>query len=316
MKRFTVSLARGRVRVFFAVLLIGPVIFAPKAVADEDCDPRHIFAVDARSGHLMEMPFCSATGEFGPKTDVDAGDWRPYSHVFAVDAGPATLVYATTPAGELWWRRQERAGTVLKAPVRVGVSINWAQSVVFASAPGYLHIGEYGRSLRTYRQPDWASGGEPMSETDSLFDTFRGPLVTGLTARGFATGFWNGTNYRLWRDPLYGYQDIWYPSGRVPFGVSGVVGDGYWLFGVHPSGEIMLMAQPPDGPTSPPQCLLFDTNNWRVHRVVPGTFGRVIVPVAADGGTAVPAVAPPPARTSTPVRLCAPVQLSLPWEWQ
>lgn len=154
----------------------------PAASAEGGCSgPGRVFAVGA-SGQLVEIPSCPETSSFGSAAVVDAADWRGYSAIFAVRDGGAAIVYAVTAGGELWWRRQETAGAALSAPARVGPPVNWNQPVVFASRPGYLHVGEHAAPIRTFWHPEWDSGGAAVSEVAILFAPLRGPSITGLTA--------------------------------------------------------------------------------------------------------------------------------------
>jgi len=43
-------------------------------------------------------------------TEVDGADWRRYRDVFAARDGETAVVYAVSPTGELWARRQQAAG--------------------------------------------------------------------------------------------------------------------------------------------------------------------------------------------------------------
>lgn len=292
--------------------IMGTGGFVPVAAATSHGGYR-IFAVDAVTGHLAQVPFCRDCGGFGSATEVDSQDWRVYSQVFAVNDGPAAILYAVTMSGELWWWRQERVGAGLGAPVRIGHSIDWFKPVVFASVPGYLQVGEFGAALRTYRHEGWASGGASVFEEPALFLSFNGPVITGLSGRGFAVGAWNGTSYRVWRNlgPAGGEpDDLWWPSGRLPAQVSGVVNDGDALFGVDSNGGIVLMRQRED-----PICLLYNMGPWVEGASVAGSYARVVVPVR-DGQAGPPAVALPPPMSVRGFTICGHGGTWAPWEWQ
>jgi hypothetical protein len=291
-----------------AVLGVGSV--APRAAAGGVCDGR-VFAVDSDTGHLVEIPFCPDTSSFGSAVEVDSADWRGYSAIFAVRDGGAAILYAVTASGELWWRRQPTAGAALSAPARVGSSINWNQPVVFASRPGYLHLGYHGAPIRTFRHQEWAAGGAAVWEEANLFAPLRGPSITGL-ATGFAFGIWNGISFRVWRmqqRSMRWDEDVWYISGYLPAGLTSVVGDGYRLHAVNSAGEIVLLAQVSG---EPPPCNRPDTRPWEVTARAPGHYLRVVVPVS-DAVTGPRSVTPPP-----PVRItdCEAEGEGNPWEWQ
>jgi hypothetical protein len=285
---------------------------APPASAEGDCTGAgRILAVEAEAGQLVEIPSCPDTSSFGSAVRVDAADWRGYSAIFAVRDGNATIVYAVTAGGELWWRRQEAAGATLGASARVGPSVNWNRPVVFASRPGYLHLGEPGAPIRTFRHQEWASGGAAVSEEANLFAPLRGPSITGLAASaGFAVGIWNGMNFRVWRSrqKFWFDEDIWYVSGHLPAGLASVVGDGYRLHAVNPAGEIVLLSQVSSGSI----CSRQDTRSWEVAARAPGHYLRVVVPVP-DRPTGPPSVRPPP-LSGNPA--CQGGVDGTPWEWQ
>jgi hypothetical protein len=291
-----------------AVLVVSGIAgVAPPAAAELSCDGR-VFAVEAEAGHLVEIPSCPEG--FGAAVEVDSADWRGYHAILGVRDGDAAIIYVVTPGGVLWWRRQATPGTALSAPARVGWSVNWAQPTVFVSRAGYLHIGGHGLPVRTFRHQEWATGGVAVSEEANLFPPLIGPSITGLaTTIPFAVGIWNGMNFRVWR-PRVSNNDMWYVSGRLPLGVTGVVGDGYWLHAVNSAGEIVLLTQTPPQPA----CLLQDTRPWQVTATAPGHYLRVVVPVR-DSSTGAPIVWGPPAKSQRP-DCAAPGVDGTPWEWQ
>jgi len=161
----------------------------PHAQADPACGPpaQRLYAVDAHSGHLAELELCADRGGFLPATDVDGGDWRAYRDVFAAADGAATVVYAVTQDGQLWWRRQETPGAPLGAPVRVG-DADWSPSgEVLASRPGVIHtVPPHDGSVATFEHQDWASGGGTVVPDEPLFWRFRGPAITAVHDGSFA----------------------------------------------------------------------------------------------------------------------------------
>jgi hypothetical protein len=281
------------------------------STADIECaGSSRVFAVDAGTGHLAEIRSCpGSTSTLGPAVEVDSGDWRAYWTIFGMFDGNAAILYAVTPTGELWWRRQESPGAALSTSVRIADTINWRYDVVFAASPGYLELGDVGGSVRTFRHEGWATGGTAVSEVGDLIAILTGPVIIALVS-GYAVGIVDGVNYRVWRDQSDSTRVDGYPSGALPAGVHAVTGDGTWLYGVDSSGGMVLLAQP-----WYPTCQRFNGSPWQVAAEVPGYFSRMVVPVSAEPGEP-PAVAPPP--PTNPLQddpTCSGANGS-PWEWQ
>jgi hypothetical protein len=276
--------------------------------ADVPCSgSTRVFAVDAGTGHLAELRPCQAgrTWRFGPAVVVDRADWRSYVAVVAMYDGDAAVLYAVTASGELWWRRQDTPGAATGSPVRIAGGIGPRHDVVLAAGPGRLAIGDHGSPLRTYRHDGWTTGGTQVTEDGVLFSAFRGPAITGLGA-GYAVGTWDGMDYRVWRDqPGAGHDDVWYPSGALPAGVRDATGDGVLLYGVHASGDVVLLAQ-----RQIAACRRAERADWRVTARAPGHFGRVVVPVEVPA-----ALVPPPPVDPRLHEVCGGSGVS-PWEWQ
>jgi hypothetical protein len=300
-----------------AFALIGSGGVTPSAAApDPTCVGfARVFAVDAWTGHLTQITSCPGEQPwFGAAAEVDSTDWRAYSTVFGVYDGDAVILYAVTATGELWWWRQDTPDAALSGPVRVAGTIDWRHDVVFAAQPGYLELGDYGAPIRTFRHDGWASGGTEVSEEGQLFTALHGPRITAVApGSGYAVGIWGGVNYRVWRDPNQsetGHDDVWYRSGRLPIGVSGVTGDGTSLYGVDAFGGVEALwqrEQPPDCPRA---------YNWPWIGVawVPGHFSRVVVPIGGTPAGPPPTVAPPPPPPLF-TSVCGPPNGN-PWEWQ
>lgn len=291
-----------------AVALVG--LEGPSS-ADSECGGR-VFAVNATTGHLVQIRACAGRAPvFGPAAEVDSGDWRGYSAIFGVYSGDAAILYAVTPTGELWWRRQDAAGAPLSAAVRVADTVDWRHDVVFAAKAGYLEFGDYGLPVRTFRHDGWESGGTRVVEEEPLFSRFHGPrITTAVPESGYAIGFWDGMTYRVWRDAARPeHDDLWYPSGGTPDGVTGVTGDATALYGLGSGGDVVSLWQPRRG-----VCPLFSHEGWLVRARLAGHFDRVVVPVGADP-SGPPVVRPLPTMNPNLARLCG-GHVAWPWEWQ
>ena len=310
-----VGRARRRVSLWLvaALAVVGAGGLVPAASADDECvSDLRIFAVDSATGHLVEIPSCDAAG-FGSAIEVDSSDWTAYLHVFAVHDGAAMVLYAVTANGELWWRRQESRAASLGEPVRIAPEINWAQPSVFAPQVGYLHAGGgAGAPLRTFRHENWASGGTEVSEETSLFAGFAGPPVTAARWAAYAEGFSGNTHFRVWQQEGQDgtgrwHDDAWYPSGELPSWIVGVEGKEPRLYGLAPSGEVVLLSQAkyPDR-----RCRTFNPQPWEIAASSIGHYSRVVAPVW-DTYPAPPSVAPPPIDGAA----CG-LSEGLPWEWQ
>jgi hypothetical protein len=300
--------------VLAAVFLVSIATLAPRASAESGCaDSSAVFVVDSANGHLAQLASCRSTPGFRALTDVDAADWRTYQHVLAVQDGTATVVYATTVDGELWWRRQEVAGAPFGAPVRIGTSVDWSRfGSLFVSRAGYLEALE-GGAVHTFAHPGWATGGTAVSEEQPLFAVFAGPSVSALGERNghvFAEGNELGMHFRIWRIAGRSPEDRWYMSGYLPSGLVGVTGAEPWLYAVNTAGHVVLLQQPYPGPTPPRKYYDCDRYNhlpWQVAAESDGSYGRVVVPVTGRGG--MPVVSRPPAGLD-----CDPE--AEPYEWQ
>jgi outer membrane protein assembly factor BamB len=87
-------------------------------------DSARIFAVDALTGHLIEIESCRDTYEFEAPAEVDTGEWRRYQHIFATNGPTGLMLYAVDAGGGLLAWRQEAPGRLLGTPIRIGTSIN------------------------------------------------------------------------------------------------------------------------------------------------------------------------------------------------
>ena len=309
--------ARSAPRIAALLLLLvgGLAGFAPRATADTGCLGQiPLYAVDSQSGHLLEVDYCHIQGRFLPaEVEVAAGDWRQYRDVFAVSQGAATVIYATTYDGELWWRRQDAAGAQLGVPVRIGAAIDWSQyRSLVAPQPGYIHGMQpdpaAGRSVvRTFRHPDWASGGVTVSEDQPPLMLFGGPWITSVRWGSFAET--NSATYhlRIWRQDPAHLDAVAWRSGYLPPGVTGVVGAEPALYGLNGGGHVVRLEQTIKGYL----CDRVQDVAWHVIAESGGSYTRVIVPVRLPFGGTTPSVAVDPGddlpdcpRDDTP------------WEWQ
>jgi hypothetical protein len=271
-----------------------------------------VFAVDDRSGHLVQIRICSGGGvTFSPAVDVDSADWRAYLAVFAVADDEAVILYAVTAAGELRWWRQEHADGGLGASARIGDTVDWRHDVVFAARPGYLEVGDYDMPMYTFRHDGWVSGGAAVVDEGQLFSAFHGPGITAVAPDlGYAVGVWDGVNYRVWRESGVVHDDAWYASGSLPVGVSDVTGDGTLLYGLAADGGVVQLRQRQSG-----ACHRFMGAEWFVRATAPGRFSRVVVPVS--GGAGPPAVGSTPPLNPLSGPLCGGGGSNQsPWEWQ
>jgi hypothetical protein len=308
----------GRLRIFAVGCLValGSSVVTPSAAEDgpECADSARVFAVAATTGHLAQIRTCQdLPSELGSPVEVDSADWRTYSAVFGAYDGDAAIVYAVTPTGELWWRRQATPDVALGPPVRVAGTIDWRHDVVFAAKPGYLALGDYGAPLRILRHDGWASGGTEVSEDGQLFTALHGPRITAMApASGYAIGVWGGVNYRVWREPDQpGHDDTWYASGELPAGVSDAIGDGTSLYGVDSGGGVVRLWQ-----STHAICRRYAGTPWLVRARVPGHFSRVVVPAGGDPAGP-PVVEPTPPNGQLPSLLCGNGgSTQRPWEWQ
>ncbi|HET9139788.1 hypothetical protein [Actinophytocola sp.] len=280
----------------------------PGAHAEPGCaGSDRVFAVRAMDGRLAEIAACQ--DGFGAAVEVDAADWRGYVAIFAARDGDAAVVYAVTPGGQLWWRRQERAGAGLGGAVRVGADLDWNQPVVFASRPGYLQLGRTGSPVLTLRHEAWASGGATVAQQANLLPMMSAPSMSGL-GPNFAVETWQGMNFRGWwfYDRWGRFEsDVWYVSGLLPTGVDSAAGAGTELYGLDESGGIVLLRQVSGSPSS---CPLYDQRPWEITARAAGDYARVVVPVAEDP-PGPPAVSMVTSRTK-----CGLTRVSEPWEWQ
>jgi hypothetical protein len=280
------------------VPLVGLGFRLPDASAAGECpDPSRVLAVDAANGHLMELETCGSVPRLGEPTEVDIGDWRGYLHLLAVRDGAATVLYAVTANGELWWRRQESAGTAFSAPVRIGASIDWSQyRSLIVSGAGYLS-GLNGGVMHTFVHSGWASGGAELSEeAQPLFLDFAGPSITAVRGAGsFAEGNELGAHFRIWRTPRRHPEDRWYMSGGLPAGLTGVAGAEPTLFALNAAGHLVLLRQQRPHPRPPRkywECQRYIPTPWDVAAESADGYSRIIVPV--DRASGAPAVAPVP----------------------
>ncbi|MBP2326599.1 hypothetical protein JOF56_006984 [Kibdelosporangium banguiense] len=300
----------GCLLVVLAVFGLGVV--TPSAAETVCPTTTRVFTVDAKTGHLGEIRRCFTgdSWQLRPMGEVDSADWRTYSKVFGAYDGDAAILYAVTASGELWWRRQTASGATLGAPVRVGDTVDWRHDVVFVASPGYLELGDFGGPVRTFRHEGWSSGGTVVSEDSVLLTIFHGPAITAVTGAGNALGNWDGVEYRVWRQSGGTHDDVWYASGKLPAGVSGVTGDGTELYGVE-SGGVVLLEQ------TLSLCRIANRHDWRVSARAPGRFSRVVVPVRANADVR-PSMAPTPQMDPRLLRACTGgngPDLD-PWEWQ
>ncbi len=312
-----------RLAAWLAALLLAASLagLLPRALADPACGgppAQRLYAVDAGSGHLAELGLCADGSGFMPAAEVDGADWRAYRDVFAATDGAATVVYAVTGDGQLWWRRQEAPGAPLGAPLRVRAEGDWDWSQsreVLASSPGViqavpLHGGPI--VLRTFDQPGWATGDATVVEDEPLFLRFTGPSMTALHPGSFAEGNELGDHFRIWhRDEL---RDAWYFSGTLPSGVTGVAGAEPSLYGVNAAGHVVLLAQPPHPPLLGHawDCPRQNTMSWQVAAESAGSYARVVIPVSGPAGSGPPSVALTPPGRNCPNHGPA----SVPVEWQ
>jgi hypothetical protein len=314
-KRDRVEPGDHMMRRWLKLLLAGTLAVAGvgllPAPAYADCDAR-LFAVDSTSGHLVEIPMCSG---FGTPREANTEDWRTYTSVFAVRENAMVALYTVSPAGELWWRRQDVPGGALGAPVRVGASVNWHRQAVFAPYPGYVIVSGGSATVEVYRHQGWATGDPDVSTAPPLFSRSSGLPITGM-ASGFAVGVWGIWVYRIARtaEPSPGgYDEFWTRKGILPTGVTGVVNDTHSLYGLSASGEVVsIWAQ------SQCECDPLTANGqrtWTVTGTVPGQYSRVILPLTTGSG-ALPQVNPPPCAVRPLPDECRLDLGESPWEWQ
>lgn len=278
-------------------------------------DPSRLFAVDADTGVLAELQACSDPAGIVEVAEVDAGDWRGAQHVFAVEDGAVTVVYAVTADGRLEARRQDAPAGPLDPPVQVGASVDWSsfQSVV-PSAPGYL-VGN-GHRARTFRHVDWAAGGTAVVEGPPLFTplgewpTLGDLHLTAVRDGGYAEAFFASTHFRVWSQA--GGRPIAYPSGAISSGVDAVTGSEPTLYGIR-GGAVVQLDQPPHPPPWGTKFYLcpFNTMSWRVTAELPGRWIRVVAPVRGEATGTGPAVGSYP---YWPTNTCP--QGIGPYEWQ
>jgi hypothetical protein len=241
------------------------------------------------------------------------GDWRTYRDVFAVRDGAATVVYALTSDGELWWRRQAAVGAQLGVPVRIGAAIDWSlYGSLFVSQPGYIHgiqpdLGIAGGVVRTFRHYDWASGGASVSEDRPLLTGFSGPSITAVWPGGFAETNAGAYHFRIWRLRPGSSDAVTYRSGLLPAGVTGVVGPEQALYGVNSLGHLVRLEQSTKGVL----CDRVIDYAWRVTAESGGSYARVVVPEGPSFGVAPPSVGVDPGDSAPD----CPRDVA-PWEWQ
>ncbi|TCO45299.1 hypothetical protein [Actinocrispum wychmicini] len=297
----------GRIRKivagYVAVLALGGIASPPAAATVPPCaGSARVFAVDAGTGHLVQIQSCPGeTPSLGATAEVDTADWRVYSKIFGMYDHNAVILYAVSATGELWWRRQNAPGAALSRPVRVAASIDWRHDVVFAGAPGYLELGDFHGPVRTLRHTGWTTGGTGVSEMGNLFRMFEGPDIIAVTQDGYAIGIERGMAFGVWRDPSSSgtrYDDVWLATGRLP-DLQSFARDRQTLLGVVPGGDV-LQFLPGDCAGRP----------GKLTGQVSGHFSSVLVPVDGD------ATRPPQIRPIDAISSGHSFPRCSPWEWQ
>jgi hypothetical protein len=281
------------------------------APAYAECDAR-VFAVDATSGHLAEIPTCAG---FGTPRESSTDDWRGYTSVFAVRENAMVALYTVSPAGELWWRRQDVPGGPLSAPARVGASVNWRNGAMFAPYPGYVVASGGSEVVEVYRHQGWATGDPDVTTEPPLFTHSFGLPLAGM-ANGFAIGAWGGWVFRIARNALPSpdpHDESWTRKGMMPTGMTGVVNDTRSMYGLSASGAVVSIWALPGC-----ECDPLTANGrftWGVTDTVPGRYIRVVLPTTTGTG-ALPHVDPPPCAVRPLPDECRLDLGGSPWEWQ
>jgi hypothetical protein len=266
-----------------------------------------VFAVDSATGRLTDVPICRSTSTFGAPVQIDGGDWRPYTHLFAVRDGQAAVLYSTDAAGDLRWWRQEQPGARLSPGRRIGTSVDWAGvQAVFAPQPGDFHTVRTGGQVRTFRHDGWQSGGTDVAEVQPLLGQFAGPSMTAARWNSYGEGNVAGHHYRIWQAPTAG-ADAWVPSGDLPTGLAVVAGSEPALYAVTNAGTVALLRQPTRAAASS-TCPASSVVPWTAAAKATGKFTNVVVPVEQSFPGAEPSLAILPS--------CSEPISSWPWEWQ
>ena len=309
------GLRRTRSRLFAAmaaILVAVATAAVPPAQAAAECaEEQPLFAVDASTGHLVELTACPSDATIGPAVEVDGGDWRSYLRVFGTHDATAVVLYMVTEKGALLSRRQDAPRAALGPPVQVGASIDWSGfDSVFAGPPGYLYAVEHLGPVRAFRHAAWSTGGSILFEELPLLSRALGRPMTAVTWGAFGESIHGNVHFRIWRNPDYpefgDRDDAVFSSGWIQHDVSGVVGVEPWLYGIDVGGDLVLLDQDPGDPDS--QC--GNENPWIVVARSSGEYARVVAPTG-------PAIVPPGGR-----RLAAIVtggdgeMCPLPLEWQ
>jgi hypothetical protein len=271
----------GRIGVRRAALvaaLVGTVqvtagVAASPGAAAGDCPvPRAVFAVNGSTGHLVELASCPDTlTEVG---EVDDGDWRTASRIFATGDDTVTVVYRITADGRLEAMRQTAPGAPLEAPVDVGAGIDWSRfRTVIVPRQGYLWADD--GDVRAFRHEGWATGGTTLVEGPHVFESRDGMpalgelVLTGLSPAGHAEATFRGRHWLVWRNgPALA-------SGLLPFRATGTESGMY----VSDGDEVSRLVQPLDKRPDNVRCPA-NGMPWRVRTTLSGDWW--------SGGLAVP----------------------------
>jgi hypothetical protein len=296
-----------------AILVAVATVAVPPAQAAPECAEQQqpLFAVDASTGHLMEMTACPSDAAIGPAGEVDGDDWRNYPRVFGTHDGTTVVLYMVTDRGALLSRRQDAPYAAFGPPVQVGAAIDWSGfGSVFAGPPGYLYAAEHPGPVRAFRHGGWFTGGSMLFEELPLLSRATGWPMTAVTWGAFGESIRGNVHARIWRNPDYpefsDSDDLGFSSGWIQHDVSGVVGVEPWLYGIDVAGDVVLLDQDPDDPDS--RC--GNENPWIVVARSSGEYARVVAPTG-------PQIVPPGGR-----RLAARVtdgngeMCPMPLEWQ
>jgi hypothetical protein len=292
-----------------ALLSGAGIVAAQPARAVEPCTTQRLFAVAADTGHLVEVAACVSRPGFGPRVEVDDGDWRAYRHIFGAADATTVVLYTLDADGALWSRRQEAPGAAFGPPVRVAASLDWSQfDSVFVAQPGYLHTAERDGPVRTFQHLDWSAGGAVVSEGQPLLRTTFGPPMTAARWGGRGEAFSNGRHVLIYRSQFYldrfDHEDAFYDGGLPPPGVTGVVGVEPRYYGIDASGALVQLDHPADEPdsgtggNSHPWSVLhmyYENSRWYFVTPVPGPFARLVVPATRNPAVTTPAILSRPA---------------------
>jgi hypothetical protein len=305
-------------RAVLVAALVGAVQVAsglpasPVTAAAGCAAPQAIFAVSGATGHLVELASCpDAITEVA---EVDTGDWRTSSRIFATGDETVTVVYRVTADGGLEARRQPASGAPLEAPVEVGAGIDWsAFRTVVVPRRGYLWADD--GEVRAFRHDGWATGGTAVVEGPVAFASRGGQpatgemVLTGMGPTGVAEAIHGNRHVRVWREGTDSLS-AWYSGGIEP----GATGTESRLFGVTWYGSVASYTQPPDTSPDNVNCPV-NSLPWQVSTSLPGDWSALAVPQRLATGGDWPVVpAQIPASPKYPIK--CPYGVEEPYQWQ